>query len=266
MRNWHEPVVAKLADGNAIEVDPADYHGRILYLFGTNDIKVSMTAIALLEPGDVFLDIGANYSTIGLAASHVVGPEGSVHLFEPQHLLAERVATTIQNGKYSNVQLHRIGLMDKDGALSIRSPMDHSGRATFASHGEAGEFERAETCEVRETGSYLSPLLRDRPFGAKLDIEGSEPKVMPWLLAQPNLKFLIFEAAHNQSALHDLVRGAGMTLFGLERNPLLLRMVRIHSAAEVIRFHDLVALPVPKGIEAPERAHPRRFVRCFHAL
>jgi FkbM family methyltransferase len=228
-------------------------------LFGTNDIKVSMTATALLRAGDVFLDIGSNYSTIGFAASHAVGPLGRVHLFEPQHRLAERVAMTICSGDYKNVHLHNIGLMDKDAVLSIRAPSYHSGMATFDNHGEASEFEYVETCEVRETGGYLGPLVQDRPFGAKLDIEGSEPKVMPWLLAQSNLKFLIFEAAHHQAALYDLVQAAGATLFGLERNLLFLRMTRIRSTAEIARFHDLVALRLPGGMEIPESAHPGRF-------
>jgi hypothetical protein len=48
----------------------------------------------------------------------------------------------------------------------------------------------AEECPIREIGSYAGPLITGRNFGANLDIEGAEPKVMPWLLAQPNLRFL----------------------------------------------------------------------------
>jgi hypothetical protein len=79
---------ARLRDGNSIEVATSDYHGRVLYLFGTNDPKVEVTTNASLKRGDVYLEIGANYSTIGLSASHIVGPESAVHLFEPQMALA----------------------------------------------------------------------------------------------------------------------------------------------------------------------------------
>jgi hypothetical protein len=67
-KGYRAPIVATLRDGAKITVDPSDYDGRILYLFGANDIKVSMNANAFLRSGDVFLDIGANYSAIGLSA------------------------------------------------------------------------------------------------------------------------------------------------------------------------------------------------------
>jgi FkbM family methyltransferase len=259
MKGCHDPIVATLMDGNRIAVDPSDYHGRILYLLGTNDIKVSMNAKAFLREGDVFLDIGANYSTIGLAASQAVGPTGAVHLFEPQKRLADRVAAAIRSGAYENVRLHRIGLMDEDGMLPIKAPAHHSGRATFVKHNQMSNFEVVEECEVREIGAYAGPLIAGRSFGAKLDIEGSEPKVMPWLLAQPNLRFLIFEAAHNHLLLHEQIQASGATLFGLDRDPLRLRISRIDNFAEMGRFHDLIAVRIAPGIPVPARFDPRKF-------
>ncbi len=243
---------ARLRDGHWIEVSTADYHGRILYLFGTNDPKVEQTATELLGKGDVFLDIGANYSSIGLAASHIVGPTGLVHLFEPQKQLGDRVQAAIEAGPYTNVRLHRVGLMDCDSMMVLQSPTSHSGMATFADHEATGSFDHVEECQVKEIASYAAPLVAGVTFGAKLDIEGAEPKVMPWLLAQPNLSFLIFEAAHNQSELFESVRSAGLALFGLERNILKLRLIRIDNFSEVALFHDLVAARIPDGI-APKK-------------
>ena len=108
--------MARLKDGNQIAVDPLDHDGRILYLSVRTTLKVSMNA-PLLREGDVFLDIGANYSTIGLAASRTVGPTGMVHLFEPQTGIADRVEAAIRSGGYKNVRLHRLGLMDEDGTF-----------------------------------------------------------------------------------------------------------------------------------------------------
>jgi FkbM family methyltransferase len=259
MDDCHDPMVAKMKDGNRIAVDPTDYHGRVLYLFGTNDIKVSMNAQAFLRKGDVFLDIGANYSTIGLAASATVGPTGAVHLFEPQTRIGDRVEAAIRAGGYENVRLHRLGLMDEDGTLPIKAPSHHSGRATFVMHDRASNFEVIEECPIREIGSYAGPLIKGRNFGAKLDIEGAEPKVMPWLLAQPNLRFLIFEAAHNHTKLYSQIRESGTTLFGLDRDPLRLRLSRIDSPADMRRFHDLIAVRLGSGISAPAHFDPRNF-------
>ena len=231
-------VKARLRDGNFIEVSTDDYHGRVLYLFGTNDPKVEQTARALLQPGDVFLDIGANYSTIGLSASHVVGRGGAIHLFEPQELLCNRVQDTIRAGGYSNVILHRVGLMDRDATLTLQSPAHHSGMATFADTNGNNYFEKTETCEVREIGNCVGPLVHGKPFGAKLDIEGSEMAIMPWLLA---------------------AKSAGRVSFGLKRHPFLLRAIRVDDFSEMGNFHDLVAIRRKERMSRSKSAHPKYF-------
>jgi len=262
LRDRTGPVMSSLRDGTPIEVDLADHDGRILFLFGSNDIKVSMTANAFLRPGDVLLDIGANYSTIGLAASKAVGPTGKVHLFEPQSRLAERVRNAIAASGRANVELHQLGLMDKDGSFTISAPSDHSGMASFVPNEGNGRFVAQEECQVREIGAYVGPLVAGKSFGVKLDVEGAEPHVMPWLLAQPNLRFLIFEASSNQRILHDLVRQSGRVLYGLNRDPLRLRITRIDRFEDLHAFHDLVAITLATPAAAPAVVDPRALARA----
>jgi FkbM family methyltransferase len=237
-----DPAMTTLRDGTPIATSPNDHDGSILYLFGTNDPKVALTTEALLDPGDVFLDIGANHATIGFAASRVVGSKGAVHLFEPQRKLGNRIADAIIVGGFDNVTLHPIGLLDVDGSFELRSPSDHSGSATFADTGTATHFDASETCAVRAIAPYVGPLVAGRPFAAKIDIEGAELKILPWLLAQPTMRFLIFEASNNPKALYDEVRKAGLALYGLVRHPLLMRYHRIDSLADFDQFHDVIAI------------------------
>jgi len=129
--------------------------------------------------------------------------------------------------------------------------------ATFADHSTLAHFNVVEECEVKNIKTYAAPLVSGRSFGAKLDIEGAEPKVMPWLVNQPNLSFLIFEAAHNQSTLFDTVRTAGLVLYGLERSLLRVRLARIDLLAEISRFHDLVAVRIVESADAPKRVSPK---------
>ena len=242
IRDLPDPVMTTLRDGTPIATSPHDHDGTILYLFGTNDPKVKLTTEALLNPGDTFLDIGANHATIGFAAAQVVGPKGLVHVFEPQRKLGDRIDAAIRPGRYSNVVLHRIGLLDIDGSFELRSPSNHSGCATFVDIGTATHFNASEICIVRAIAPYVGPLIEGRRFAAKIDIEGAEPKILPWLLAQPTTRFLIFEASQNSQALYDTVRAAGFILYGLVRHPLLMRYQRIDSLTELSRFHDVVAL------------------------
>ena len=248
---------AGLRDGQRINVNIADHDGRILYLFGTNDPKVAQTAQALSLPGDVFLDIGANYSTIGLAVSHTVGRTGAVHLFEPQSEIGGYVQEAITAGGYDTVTLHRAGLLDRDDELLLQVPLNHSGMASFdAANSDTSQF-RTERCPVHEIGGYAGPLVSGKAFGVKLDIEGCEPAVMPWIVSQPNLRYLIFEASKNQAQLYDIVQQAGLALFGLLRHPLKLRLVRIDALADMEQYHDLLAVRMPPETQAPPIIHPR---------
>jgi FkbM family methyltransferase len=250
-------LLARLRDGTPIQVDPQDYHGRILYLFGSNDIKVAFNCVTLSNLGDVFLDIGANYSTIGLAVARVVGTEGAVHLFEPQNRIADPVAEAIRTGGYRNVRLHRVGLLDVDGSFTISGPAGHSGRATFVSHEDTEGFVVIQECPVRAIDSYVGPLVAGRRFGVKIDIEGAEPKVMPWLLAQPNLSFMVFEAAHHQDALYGAVRQSGLALYGLDRSLFRFGLTRVDDPGTMRLYHDLLAVRLAPGAAAPAKAEAK---------
>src|SRR5258708_17954329 len=48
---------ARLRDGNWIDVTTTDYHGRVLYLFGTNDPKLEHAAHSLLTPTHIVSEI-----------------------------------------------------------------------------------------------------------------------------------------------------------------------------------------------------------------
>lgn len=247
---------ATLRDGIRINVRVNDFAGRVLYLFGTNDPKVAGVCTALASRIDVFLDIGANYSTIGLAVSRAMGGRGDVHLFEPQADISDRVQVAIDSGGYGNVTLHRLGLMDEDGTFELRSPSNHSGMASFSAADVSSRFDKVEVCTVKEIGAYTTPLVSGRRFGAKLDVEGSEPAVMPWLLAQPNLLFMVFEASRNQQLLFDESRKAGFSVFGLMRHPLKLRVVPITEFARMSDFHDILIVRLKADSPLQAEMHP----------
>jgi FkbM family methyltransferase len=248
-----------MRNGLRIIVDPQDYNARVLFLFGTSDPKVEATTCALLQPDDVFLDVGANYSSIGIAASRIVGHRGQVHLFEPQRGLAERVREAIVAARLSNVWVHPVALLDRDGEMTIRYPAHHSGRATLVDPTDSDWT--AETVQVRAVADYLAPLVRQRAFGVKLDVEGAEPLLMPWLLQQPHLRFVVFEANRNQSELWSLIRKSPFALFGIERRLVLTRLRRVDDSTQLMSFHDLVAVRLPRVLRPPYRVDPVRLGR-----
>lgn len=254
---------ASLRSGIEMEVDPHDYHGRVLYLFGTNDPKVQQTAAALLRPGDRFLDIGANYSSIGLQLATTVGPEGRVHLFEPQPDLCSRVRQAIEHAGLGNVTLHEVGLMDEDGERELRRPPDHSGMATFMSSSSEQRGWVVDKRPIRAVCRYLPPLIGAGPFGAKVDIEGAEMHIFPWLLEQPGLRFVIFEGGPHLEELHRMLGGWGLSLYGLARRVFTLRVRRVDDFPATAAFHDFLAVRLRPEVALPRLAHPRRLAQLM---
>jgi hypothetical protein len=97
-----------------------------------------------------------------------------------------------------------------------------------------------------------------QPFGVKLDVEGAEIYLMPWLLRQPNLRFLIFEAAHNHKQLWDLIQESGLILYGLRRLVHTRQVKRVEVFEQMMKYHDLVAIRPRAGEPVPQVATPRR--------
>ncbi len=232
--------IARLETGISIEVDLRDYNGRMLYLFGTIDPKIVRICRALLQPGDTFLDIGANHGSVGLLCREAVGDEGSVHLFEPQPDLCGRIKGAIEQCDSHRVQLHPIGLMDRDDTIEMCLSREHSGKASFILNEE--DAEAKVLLQVKNLATYLPPLIGERPFGAKIDVEGAEPHLLPWLMQQDQLRFLVFENKYLQerSQLFEALTRHGFVLFGIGDEWL---QTYLHRARDTqSAYHDVVAV------------------------
>jgi FkbM family methyltransferase len=257
-------LVATLRNGTKMLVDANDFDGRILYLFGSIDPKVHSVTQSLLRPGDRFLDIGANYSSIGIFAASAVGTDGHVHLFEPQPDLCCRVNDAIGRGQFGNVTLHRVGLMDRDEEMLLSRPKHHSGMASFVLSDRHDEWV-SQSLPVKNIATYVPPLIADYPFGVKLDVEGAEPKLMRWLVRQHNLRFIVFESVQNQLELWDIVQSGNLQLYGLCRTLFSMQLQLISGFDQMSDFHDLLAVRINNRKKLPQFAHPRQLLQWMES-
>lgn len=248
-------VIATMRNGTRILVDIGDHDGRILYLFGTNDPKVSAVTIALLRRGDCFLDIGANYGSIGFDAARRVGSTGCVHLFEPQPRLGSAIKQAIGRRGLENIKLHPIALLDRDEKMILSYPPRHSGMATLMNETRQRDWQSV-TVPVKDAASYLPPLVQGRRFGAKLDVEGAEPKLLPTLFMQSGLRFIVLEVATNQEHLYTMVRDSGLALYGLCRRIIRKMLRRIDTLDELCWYHDAVAVALNPKAKWPRQLTP----------
>lgn len=242
-RSVQGELLARLPCGAKINIDPKEYHGRITWIAGSADWKVSRTVNALLSPGDILLDIGANYGSIGFEAAVRVGQSGEVHMFEPQARVADRLEAALADDRFSNIRLHRVALSNEDGKIELAGPLNHSGMATIL---KPDELERnrdhMEIVKVCNTEPTIRALVKDRKFGVKIDIEGAEPMVLPGLIEQTALKFVVFEGAGSTQWLWNFFTKAGFKIFGLERSILMSKVTLLERFEGWGRFHDFVAI------------------------
>lgn len=239
---------AAITYGASVLVDVNEYHGRILWLTGSNDWKVSRVVCALSKNQSLFLDIGANYASIGIAAAHFMRKDGIVHLFEPQPKIADRVEQMLHSAKNGvAVRLHRIALYDKDAVLDMRLCEHHSGLATIAHPLSERKNVHTLPIEAKDTQKFVRPLVNGKFFGVKMDIEGAEPAVLPGLLALGGMKFCVFEGDRNQAELFKTFTAHNYAIYGLERTLWRTMIRRVELREDFDFYHDFVAIkkPVP---------------------
>jgi len=241
-----EAVTARLRSGALLPVHLNDYNVRMLFFYGTVDPKIIKTCRALLRPGDALLDIGANHGAVGLLCADVLGTNGAVHFVEPQPDLCEGIRAAA-SALRCRTEVHQIGLLDEAGEFELQTAAHHSGAASLVD-GPSGSVGDSIRVRVREIGEFLDETVGDRPFGAKVDIEGAEMRILPQIIERPGLRFLLFECNRDSTRLFVrdaiLARAAerSAAVYGLEDRMFRVRLKPIRDDQTLAEFDDLVVV------------------------
>jgi FkbM family methyltransferase len=126
-----------------------------------------------LQPGDSFLDLGANHGTFSIVASQLVGPLGFVIAVEPQPRKAALLRKLLATGP-ARFEVHEIACGDCSGQVQFYIPSATSGSAGLMPKYSA----RSQHSTVQVAMRPLDALIDGRRFSGrtviKLDVEGSE--------------------------------------------------------------------------------------------
>jgi len=211
-------VETRLVDGRSMPVNLRDFNGRMLLLFGQSDPKVIRTCSRLLRPGDVFLDVGANHGEVALLCWASTQPHGRVHVFEPLIHLASSIDRLAKQHGMDGLTVHRCGLGRVAMEAEFCVSSTHTGRASQAKVVTSAGQDRHKV-SIIPIAEVLQELIGNRPFGAKIDIEGAEMEVLPSVLAWSSTRFVVFECEHLEDprGCCDLIRSSGFDLYGLEK-------------------------------------------------
>lgn len=180
-----------------------------------------------LQPGDTFVDAGANIGFYSLLASRLVGPSGQVHSFEMMPATATMLRSNIAASGRSNVTVHEAALSDVSGEFVEASFNPRFlGQASVTSTLGAA---RTQTVRVRTTRFDDEPLP-DRIKLMKIDLEGNELRALQGghdLLRRTEM--IVFENTMKESLINDLLEREGFVIEHLEHDDFVAR--KLHNAS-----------------------------------
>lgn len=142
------------------------------------DIGLIRTLDALVDPGDVVVDVGANYGHFATAAACRVGPSGRVYAFEPNPRALARLRVNADLNRLAWIETRAAALGATPGRATLSAPRINSGEATLGrSAYDPSGVEEIEVAVLRGDDA----LAGVRPRFVKIDVEGFETEAVAGL-------------------------------------------------------------------------------------
>jgi FkbM family methyltransferase len=245
-------VVATLRYGAQAVVFVNDYVGRAMYLWGEHDPRITAVIIAAVRSGDTVLDIGANFGVTGLLAAKCVGPTGTVHLFEPQPLVASCLRTSLMINGFSNAVVHQCALSDRPGTavMTIEDSSNLGMTTLLTSRPDSMNGSRTLRVRIENAGDYVASLECTTVALIKIDVEGYEAIVLESMrqqLLDMRVPVLLFEWHMDERNFHEqkpvrILAKLGYEFFGYDMKPLWHTQLRAVNGEQHPAGHDFVAI------------------------
>jgi len=119
---------AAMRNGDVLYVDLREDMCHGYFYFGglPHEPGTEVLMRNVLRAGDTFVDVGANIGYFTRLASHLVGPGGSVHAFEPMPAALRLLRLNTADLRNVNVYPFAVGQAAKKSLLSVNSRGDRS--------------------------------------------------------------------------------------------------------------------------------------------
>jgi FkbM family methyltransferase len=170
---------------NRYDVNQANALYKSGQAFDHRDILLLTQVLGLLGTDLTVLDVGANFGTFTIALAPFVGPNGSVHAFEPQRLIYNLLVGSVALNSLTNAYCYNVALGDRETLIEIPQ-YDYNKEMNFGSiefHGKQSEPLPQQRAHDPTKTEYVLLTTIDR-FGfpnahlIKIDAEGMELQVL----------------------------------------------------------------------------------------
>ncbi len=170
--------VIQVESGARYWIDPVSNLGRFLSAGNLYEPEVGELIAKLLQPGNTFVDVGANEGYFSVLAGRIVGPKGTVISVEPQQRLKAVIERNRQLNQLEGV-LHHVpfGIGAAEGVAQLQLASDvntgASGAKRFWFIG-AGE----QPMKIKSLESLAQEFHLEQIHLLKVDCEGGEVGVL----------------------------------------------------------------------------------------
>ena len=184
--NWLGPVTwertIRLSTGAVYSARFREVIGMNLLLEGVHEPEITSRMLELLNPGDVFIDVGANIGYYTLLASHAVGDGGLVLSFEPSPENVGLLGHNLALNQAQNVVMFSEALSDHQGMAKLSLPWYFNSGVCSLGRGPSadGTFDGGFTLTaLRTLDEVLDAVNFKRSVTlVKIDAEGHEMHVL----------------------------------------------------------------------------------------
>lgn len=163
--------------GIKLWVDPASNFGKRVLREGNYEADLTSAVGKLLEPGQTFVDVGANEGWFSMLAAKLVGSSGRVLACEPQERLWPVIAKNIFLNGFANVQLLPFAVAEQPGEAMINLyPSLNTGSSNISN--TKRRWETQQRIKLLPLTDIVASLRGGDVDLIKVDVEGFEHKVL----------------------------------------------------------------------------------------
>jgi len=114
------PTVIAEVLGFELELEPAEcVDGALLFYPHFYDRREFAFLQRQLQPGETFVDVGANVGIYSLVASQLVGNRGRVISIEADPYSSEKLISNVRRNNIRNIEVEQIGVSDSSETLLL---------------------------------------------------------------------------------------------------------------------------------------------------
>jgi FkbM family methyltransferase len=152
--------------------EPIGFHLRV---DGVYEEKALEFILNNIDPGSVFLDVGANIGAFSVPAARKVGAAGKVLAIEASPKIFPYLTRNVELNKLSNVRCFNVAASNEEGQLPFyEAPLDHFGMGSMGAQFHA----QPVTIRARTLDQILKEEKIEHVALIKIDVEGFEAKVL----------------------------------------------------------------------------------------